>query len=403
MHFTDRAVAALKPGSKRYEVWEDGRTGLGLRISPAGRKSWIYMYRYGGIARRITLGTYPPMGLADARLVHAHAKKRLSEGADPGVEALEKRRGEQDAESVADLAAEYLDKWARPRKRSAAEDERILNKDVLPVWGRRKAKEITRREVIMLLDGIVDRGAPIQANRTLAVVRRMFNFGVERDTITASPCANIKAPSRENPRDRVLSTDELATFWRGLDKASMTDPIRLALRFQLVTAQRKREVVRARWSEFDLVDGVWEIPAERSKNELAHRVPLSILAIELLESIRDGSGESEWLFPSPRTSGPITDEAINRALLNSRDAIGVRDATPHDLRRTAASHMTELGISRIVVSKILNHSDSSVTGVYDRYEYGPEKRRALEEWSTRLQGIISDKAVPGNVVPLVTA
>lgn len=402
MKFTDRGIMALKPKSARYEVWEDGRTGLGLRISPAGRKSWIYMYRHARKARRMTLDTYPAMGLADARLAHAHAKKLLAAGIDPGTQLLERRRGERNAETVADLAREYLDKWARPRKRSAAEDERILNKDVLRAWGTRKAKSITRRDVITLLDGIVDRGAPIQANRTLAVVRRMFNFAIERDILDATPCARIKAPAKENQRDRVLTAEEIATFWHGLDTAPMTDTVRMALRFKLVTAQRKGEVIKARWTEFDMGERVWTIPAERSKNGIAHMVPLSPVAMEILEIIHVEAGESEWLFSSRRTGRPITDQAMNHALLKSVSVIGMNNVTPHDLRRTAASHMTELGIPRLVVSKILNHADPSVTGIYDRYQYGPEKRSALEAWGRRLQGIIEGRPAD-NVVPLVTA
>ena len=403
MRFTDRGVISLKPQRERFEVWEDGRTGLGLRISPAGRKSWLYMYRYGGKARRMTLGTYPTMGLADARLAHAEAKKQLAAGIDPGAQLLEKRRAERDAETVADLAREYLEKWAWPRKRSAAEDERILNKDVLPVWGTRKAKSITRRDVIVLLDDIVDRGAPISANRTLAVVRRMFNFAIERDILDATPCARIKAPAKENQRDRVLTANEITAFWHGLENAPMTDAVRMVLRFQLVTAQRKGEIVKARWTEFDAEERVWEIPAERSKNGMAHRVPISPLCTELLEMIRAEAGDTEWLFPSRRTGRPITDEAVNHALLKSLDVIGVEHLTPHDLRRTAVSHMTSMGISRLTVSKVLNHAENGVTAVYDRHSYDAEKRQALEAWGARLKDIISGETVPGNVVTLHTA
>ncbi len=131
-------------------------------------------------------------------------------------------------------------------------------------------------------------------------------------------------------------------------------------------------------------------------------VPLSPVAMEILEIIHAEAGESEWLFPSRRTGRPITDEAVNHALLKSVRVIGMNNVTPHDLRRTAASHMTELGIPRLVVSKILNHADPSITGVYDRYQYGPEKRSALEAWGRRLQEIIEGRPAD-NVVPLVTA
>ncbi len=207
MKLTDRTIKALKPKTERYEAWESGRTGLGVRVSPAGRKSWIYMYRFDGKPRRMTLGTYPAIGLANARVKHAQAKETLEKGSDPGALHVEKRRAERKAETVQNLVDEYLEKYARPRKRSAGEDERILLKDVLPAWGKRKAKDIRRRDVILLLDGIVERGAPVAANRTLGVIRRMFNFAVARDLLDATPVAMVKAPAKETRRDRVLSAD----------------------------------------------------------------------------------------------------------------------------------------------------------------------------------------------------
>ena len=141
MQFTDRGIAALKPKPERFEVWEDGRTGLGVRVSPKGRKSWVYMYRHGGKPRRMGLGTYPAISLASAHVKHARAKELLAKGADPGAQQIERNRAERNAETVVDLIEEYLEKWAKPRKRSAAEDERVLHKDVLPAWGKRKAKE----------------------------------------------------------------------------------------------------------------------------------------------------------------------------------------------------------------------------------------------------------------------
>ena len=156
----------------------------------------------------MTLGTYPAVGLASARVEHAKAGKVLEEGGDPGKQLVERRKAERTTETVADLVDEYLEKWARPRKRSAAEDERILRKDVLPVWGRRKARDIGRRDVVLLLDGIIERGAPIQANRTLGVVRRMFNFAISRDMLDTTPVVMVKPPSKENQRDRVLTSAE---------------------------------------------------------------------------------------------------------------------------------------------------------------------------------------------------
>jgi integrase len=293
------------------------------------------------------------------------------------------------APTLGDLALEYLERWAKPRKRSWKEDERILNKDVLPLWRWSKGKEITRSDVIALLDRIVDRGSPIAANRTLAVVRRLFNFALSRDLVSANPCAQVKPPGKENRRDRVLSPDELRTFWIGLDEASMSAASRIALKLLLVTVQRKGEVISARWEDIDIAGAWWTIPAKRSKNGLPHRVPLSRLAISLLAEARELFGEekSRWVFPSPKKEhvGPT---ALDHAVRRSITDFGLTDFTPHDLRRTAASYMTSIGIPRLVVSKLLNHVEQGVTAIYDRHSYDADKRTAISRWERHLKMIL---------------
>ena len=403
MKFTDRSINALRPRSERYEVWEDGRTSFGVRVAPSGRKSWIYMYRFNGKARRMTLGVYPQLSLADARVKHAKAKRRLAAGRDPGSEWVEERRAERQAETVQNLVDEYLAKYARPRKRTADEDRRCLEKDVLPLWGARKAKSITRRDAIVLLDRIVDRGSPIMANRTLAVVRRVFAFGVERDILEVNPLLGIKPPAKEIRRDRILNNEEIVKFWRGLDRARMSEPVRLALKLLLATIQRRGEVVEATWSEFDMRNRIWVIGADRTKNGIAHTVPLAEPALELLDRIKAIGGGSRWLFPSPRLEDrPIGRRVINHCLTANRETIEVNNLRPHDLRRTGASQMTAMGIPRLVVSKILNHADREITGVYDRHTYDHEKRRALDAWGQRLTEIVSDEVAAAKVVPLAT-
>jgi integrase len=407
--FTDKFIAALRPMAERFEKWEGG--GFGIRVSPRGSKAWIWVYHFDGRPRRMTLGAYPAMGLADARIKVGEARKLLQRGLDPGDREVQQRKADRVADTLAELAEAYLEKWARPRKRSAAEDERILKKDVVPAWGQRKAKDITRRDVIALLDKIVDRGSPIAANRTLAVVRRMFGWALSRDIVSMNPCVGVRPPGQETRRDRVLSADEIAGLWRAFDNPDLaiSKLIRLALKLQLATGQRKGEVVGAEWGEFDLDQTIWTIPAARAKNKLAHRVPLSALALRVLDDIKAANVDKKkgvapdgprWLFPSPRTGRPVTGTAIDHAMRANRDALGTGDATPHDLRRTAASHMTSIGISRLVVSKILNHAEPGITAVYDRHSYDREKRAALDAWGARLGQIVSCTRPATIVLPL---
>jgi integrase len=391
MKFTDRQIKSLKPQNVRYEVWEDNGKGFGVRVSPAGRKSFIYMYRFRGNSRRMTLGVYPEISLADAHASHAKARQLLDKGKDPGTVEQDKKEESQRSPSIRRLAEEYIDKYAKPRKRSWKEDERILHKDVVPRWGKRKARDLTRRDIIILLDEIVERGASIQANRTLAVIRKMYSFAMGRGILDSSPCVAIPAPSKENRRDRVLSEGEVKTFWKRLDTSKMEKATALALKLQLITAQRKGEVAGGEWKDFDLKKGWWTIPAEKSKNGFPHRVPLSSLALKILNELKIMTGNSQWLFPSPREGQHIAETSVDHAVRINADHFTIDHFTPHDLRRTAASMMTASGIQRLTVSKILNHVESGVTAVYDRHGYDKEKRQALETWERKLKTILFDE------------
>lgn len=384
---TDRQITNLKCHKGRYEVWEGN--GFGIRASPSGKKSWIFVYHYQNRSRRLTLGQYPQMSVAEAHTAYAKALAELEKGNDPGIKQVSENQLDRLAPTVEQLIKEYIEKWAKPRKRSWQEDQRILLKDVQPLWGKRKAKEIKRREVILLLDKISGRGAPIAANRTLAVMRRMFNFAIERDILESSPCFLVKAPSKENQKDRFLSEDEIKDFWYGIEKASMSELTKLALKLQLTTAQRKGEIIAAEWKEFDLKNGWWEIPGAKTKNGKPHRVPLSKLALDLIKQVKELSGNSEWLFPSPKEGNHISGPALDKALRRNQVCLkSAKQATPHDLRRTAASHMTALGVPRLVVAKILNHADNSVTSIYDRHSYDQEKQKALCSWEIKLKIIM---------------
>lgn len=350
------------------------------------------MYRFEGKARMMTIGPYPAVPLATARAKASKAKEQLIGGIDPGKEQIEAKSAERSASTIRDLANEYIEKWAKPRKRSWQEDERILFKDVVPLWGRRKAKDITRRDIVQLLDRIVDRGSPIQANRTLATIRKMFNFALNRSILDASPCMAITAPSKENRRERVLSEDEIKSFWFELDNARMAQGTKLALKLQLVTAQRKGEIASLEWTELDLKNKQWIIPGEKSKNELPHKVPLTKLAITVLKNAKEISGDSKWVFPSPRGNKHITGPGIDHAVRKNLDIFGVESFTPHDLRRTSGTMMTSFGVPRLTVAKILNHMESGITSIYDRHSYDKEKRKALEKWERKLDSILTGKS-----------
>jgi len=216
-----------------------------------------------------------------------------------------------------------------------------------------------------------------------------------------NPCWQVRRPTRERARDRVLSPDEIQVVWATLGREYEdglepvlpplwpSRPVRLALRLALVTAQRRAEIAGAALAEFDLNARWWTIPASRSKNGLAHRVPLPGLAVEIIREITaDGGGD--WLLTSPRGGRPIQAHALSTAVARVRQVAGIPHWRGHDLRRTAASGMASAGVARLVIGQVLNHVESGVTAVYDRYGYDEEKRKALDAWALNLNEITSN-------------
>lgn len=396
MMFTDRGVLALKPRPARYVIWEEnayGQGSLGLRVTPNGTKTFIYMYRFDGKPRMQTIGAYPGVTLAQAREAFGKAVRVREDGIDPGSDKVEQQRAAREAPTLSTLADDYLERYAKKRKRSWAEDERILKKNVLPVLGLHKVGGVTRRQIVALLDDIVARGAPIAANRTLAVVRKMFNWAVARDELAVSPCHGVQAPAKENRRTRVLEDEELKKVLQNVSNMPTSRQVQLALLFQLATGQRCGEVLGALWGEIDLDRQMWTMPAAKVKNGEEHRVPLSDLALHFLSEARAIDRSSVHVFPSPRKDRPMVETAVARAVHRNLAVLGVAPFTPHDLRRTAATHMTAMGISRLVVEKVLNHVDRSVAGIYDRHTYDGEKRAALQAWGRKVQELIAPDAV----------
>jgi len=255
----------------------------------------------GGQLRRLTLETYPALSLADARQQAMTARHTVAQGEDPALHKQTLRH----APTVEIIAQQYLDLYAKVHKKSWRADARLLAKEVLPQWGRRKASEISRWDVRALLDWLVERGAPIQANRVLALVRKLFNWAISRDVLAYNPCFQVKAPGKETQRDRVLEEDEIRAVW---DACEAIHPLFSAyFKRRLLTAQHAGEVRTMRWEDVDLATGWWTIPARITKNGLAHRVPLSGPAHDILQALHT-TAASPWIFPSPRRAQQPSDD-----------------------------------------------------------------------------------------------
>ncbi len=391
IRFTERWVSIAKcdAGKNQTDYYDEGHPGLLLRVSYGGTKTYVAWYVIEGRTRKKSLGHPPKMKLKQARAQANAVRAKAAEGED--VQGL--AQAERKAETFAELAHLYVEKHAKPKKKASSckEDQRMLNKDVLPLWETRKAKTITRRDVINLVEGIAERGTPTLANRVLALVRKIFNFGIQWEVVEINPCAQVPRPGKEVPRDRVLRPDEIKPVCIGLGTANLSAKVRHALKLQLMCALRSGEVARSRWEEFDFNENVWTIPAERSKNGNAHRVPLPPQVLEVLEQVKKEAGESEFLFPTTkrdRSVGPLNPDALAKGVYRNLEHFGTDPFTPHDLRRTAATLMTGMGVDRLVVSKLLNHVEPGVTAVYDRHSYDDQKRAALEAWNNELDRMV---------------
>jgi integrase len=292
---------------------------------------------------------------------------------------------------------EYIDKHAKRFKRSWKKDEAILNRDVIPLWGKRKAEDISKRDVILVLERIVERGSPGMANNCFQIIRKMFNFALERDILPLTPCAGIKLPAPKVTRERVLSEEEIKKLWVNLEKGKIkiADETKRAIKLILVTAQRPGEVIGMHVDEFD--GRWWTIPSERAKNGKAHRVYLTDLAIDLIGD----TTSKEYIFPSPRKREdqegkkeevPMGSSAMVVAIRRNMKVIKTDYFTPHDLRRTSATFMAEMGTMDEVIDATLNHVKSGVIKVYNQYRYDKEKQLTLESWSGKLSVIVKGNA-----------
>ncbi|WP_236026792.1 tyrosine-type recombinase/integrase [Geomonas diazotrophica] len=412
--FTDRQIRNLKPENRIRDIRE-GR-GFGIRIKPNGGKIFFYGYDspVTGARRFLTLGEYPELSLEAARMKHADVYRVVKSGGDPLEAAQQEQKELKEAPTLKELGEDYLKRYAQVNKRSWHVDKRILEKEVYPHWGRQKAQDITKRHVIALLDRVVDRGAPQSANSIFKVLRKMFNWAVRKDILKTTPCIGIDMPAPLRLKDRALTAEEIRTVWHGLENGTMitADAIR-AIKLVLVTAQRPGEITGMHTSEIE--NGWWTIPSERAKNGKAHRVPLSPLALELIEEsieqnkkarqIPQDEEFSGYIFPCPHRNKdkPIERHALSKALKRNQaedgTVFGVAAFTPHDLRRTAATFMAEAGEMDEVIDAVLSHSKQGIIRVYNQFKYDAPKKAALESWSRRLTSIIT--GVKGNVVPLV--
>ena len=371
--------------SKRTEVWDAKLPGFGVRISTRGTKSFVLMYRFGGRLRRHTIGRYPVMGLAQARSQAQTILLKAGLGEDPMSVNGRRIPAGCFAEVKEDFVRLHCLRNNKPS--TVRSTQRLLDKEFLPYWRDRLVGGLGKSDILEILDGIVERGAPGAANHAYAAISKFFGWCSERDLIGSNPCTEIKRPTKVSSRDRVLNCEELVHVWMASEKVGY--PFGAIVRLLVLTAQRRGEVANMRWAHISFDDAVWHLPKELTKSNRAHVIPLTSSCRQLIQDL-PGLHE-EFLFPA-RGSTTTTFSGFGKCKERLDRLVGIDDWTLHDLRRTAATGMAELGVAPHVVEKVLNHASgtfSGVTGVYNRFGYLEAAREALTLWEGRIRELIA--------------
>src|SRR5215204_6041088 len=398
MRLTRPKVArlAVPPGKTEIIVFDKTLPGFGVRVRLGGKRTWIAQYRLGSKQRRVTLGTTDTLDPEEARRRAKSVLGAVHNGDDPQERKAESRA--RASITLGTVAANYLERFAAERLRSKtlAETRRYLIVSWKPLHGL-GLNDIGRRAVAVRLSEITRENGPIAANRARVALSAFFNWAMREGLSDGNPVIGTNRPADERSRDRVLSDEELAAIWG----ACRNDDFGRIVRLLILTGQRREEVGGMNWSELDLARALWTIPGNRTKTGRTHEVPLSHPLADLLWrtslALRSGS-----LFGEGKGSFQGWSKA--KAALDRRTSSAAKSLEPwrlHDLRRTVATRMAELGVQPHIIEAVLNHVSghkAGVAGVYNRALYAAEKRRALEGWAEHVCAIVASD--PANVTAI---
>jgi integrase len=389
MRLTNRVVAKLPvPARGNRLFYDDTVKGFACRVTDAGGRAFVinYFRKTDGRERRFTIGAFPDWSVAAAREEAKRLKREIDGGADPVGAHQESRT----APTIADLAARFEQDYV-PRKRSSTQRvyRQQIHTDILPALGRAKVAAVTHADVDAFHHRLSAR-APTHANRTLAVLSKMFSLAIRWGWRTDNPCRGIER-NQEQKRHRYLTGAELARLSKALDKLP-DDGAANAVRLLLLTGARRGELLAARWADINLETGVWTKPGATTKQKTQHRVPLSEAACRLLAKMKDQAGDdTEWLFPA---RGGGHRPHINGAWIRLRKTAKIPDARLHDLRHTYATALASSGLGLPVIGALLGHTTAQTTLRYSHLMDDP-LRAATERAAAVLSG-----AKPAEVLPL---
>lgn len=376
--FTEKWIKGLEaPKNMRLDFVDAICPGLYLRVGHSGRKSFSVLLRYEGKLQRITIGRYPRWSLVEAR----NRAMQLLRDADAGIDPRADKKAKP-AMTFEELRQLFIDRHLKPNTRSWQNVARNLDHKMLRHLRGRDVTSVSKKEIIDVIDSIVESGSVHAAVNILRNLKMMFNWALSRDIISSNPCDRVRPPVRTTERDRVLGDKELVAIWSATFE--LPAPYGQMFRAFILTGQRRSEVSTMRWS--DIKGDVWTIPREIVKKDRPHSVPLSQMMIDNIAELPFFSVDG-YVFTTTAGRKPSSNYNKTKAELDTLS--GVKDWRIHDIRRTVRSKLAELGIPREVARKILNHEDGKVDRIYNRHDYLNEKREALQKWADHLNGLVT--------------
>jgi integrase len=386
---TDVQVRQAKFRDKPYKLSDSG--SLFLWVTPAGGKIWRWAYRFDGKAKLMTLGKYPDVPLALARNRHVEARKLLATGVDPMVNRKEVKTAERVASgnSFASVTTQWLAHWEKGKSpRHVDSTKRRLAANILPVLGARPVAEIEAPELVTMVRLIDSRGARDIAKRALETTGQIFRYSIAHGYAKRNPATEIR------PRDILRSAQksnyaridakEMPKLLRQIEVYPGTHVTRLAIKLMALTFVRTSELIGAKWSEFDIQAARWDIPSDRMKMRTPHIVPLSRQALQVLATLRDLTGKSEWVFPGERGTGKTMS---NNTILKGLERMGYKGRmTGHGFRGLASTILHEQGYAHEHIELQLAHAPrNAVSAAYNHALHLKARAKMMQEWSDFLE------------------
>lgn len=397
-------IDSAKPREKPYALTDGG--GLYVEVMPGGSKVWRYKYHRDGKREKVTIGPYPSWGIKQARDRHEELRQQLHTGDSPARvkqrETVERRAADARGVSFQSFAQRWVDETLFHR--SAGYRAQIvgwLDAHVYPAIGHKALGDVTPADILDIIER--RRATPTTADRVRVHLQQIYNFAIRKLLVSTNPAQPLRGAVTVPPKQhhRHLSEKELGAFWRALGQQGAHATTVLGAQLLMLTMVRKGELIRARWSEFDLEAGHWDIPAERMKMKRPHRVFLSSQALEILQTLkrmtfREGDAGGGYLLPSIfKRSVHMAEVTLNHFF--KRLDFGVPEFSPHGTRGTAATLLREHGFGRDVVELLLAHAEKNQTvAAYTHAELATERKRAMQFLADRIERL----AAGAEVVPL---